>query len=79
MLMIYVIITKNFNRTLQLKDTFGWNSVINNAEQQKMMPFLDVLMRRTHNAIPTCVSTNPTNYGDCINLTSSCSGRYKVG
>ena len=67
---------------LLLKETLERNSALKftfETEVQKRMPFLDVLIDRTHNEISLSVYTKPTNYGDCINFTSICPDRYKVG
>jgi hypothetical protein len=74
------IMINNISELHSLKNHLEQNSVLTftfELEIQKKLPFLDVLMTRTSDAINRGVYSKPSSGGECLNFESLCPLRYK--
>ena len=76
------LVLNNFQELIQLKTAFETCSILQftyETEVNKQMPFLDTLVHRKVNNVDTSTYTKATNSGDCMNFSSHCPNRYKIG
>jgi len=77
------LLVSDYRKLEEIKTLFEDNSVLSfsyEIETNKTIPFLDVLVDRSHvGTWRTSVYVKPTNNGDCLNYRSMCPERYKIG